>query len=190
MESLKNNIAHFNTRCKASLFLQPETSETNGKGLLKFNAWQFSLASKIQPVLIETRRPVFNIAISTIDSSYWSNLFYYMFSPMTVYRIRFLPSVEKKAFSDDEFCNKIQLDMGKSLNVTATQYTAKDMKEYQKRYVIEQQRIQNVPVRNAQMAVINAEIQRMGRQVKEVLPMVPLNVIYRDLGNCYNNLLN
>lgn len=55
------------------------------------------------------------------------------------------------------------------------------MKEWQKRYRLEQQQLRSVQAVNSNNSV-NPEIHRMTIQVREVLPHVPYNVIYKDLG--------
>lgn len=52
------------------------------------------------------------------------------------------------------------------------------MKEWEKRYKAEQVRVR--PVQTTAVTV-NPELHRMTMQVREVLPVVPYNVIYRDL---------
>lgn len=62
------------------------------------------------------------------------------------------------------------------LGLVVTRHTASDKAEYEKRYLSEQNR--PIVVRSS----YTPELQRMARQVGEVLPYVPHDVIVRDLG--------
>jgi ancient ubiquitous protein 1 len=62
------------------------------------------------------------------------------------------------------------------LEVAVTEHTASDKAEYEKRYLLEQS--QPIIVRDTPAS----ELQRMARQVGDVLPNVPQDVIVRDLG--------
>lgn len=67
-------------------------------------------------------------------------------------------------------------------------FSATDVAEWEKRYVLEQRRARMVhsPTSSSiSLTQNNPELHRMARQVKEVLPMVPYNVIFKDLGNIY-----
>lgn len=61
------------------------------------------------------------------------------------------------------------------------EYSAADLLEWEKRRAEEQQRQQVYEQINSLASNINPEIMRMARQVKEVLPMVPDDVVYKDL---------
>lgn len=54
--------------------------------------------------------------------------------------------------------------------------SASDLLEFEKRHLVERQRPPPMP-----RPTIDIEMRRMATQVKEVLPHVPLNAIYKDL---------
>lgn len=60
--------------------------------------------------------------------------------------------------------------------------TAADLLEWEKRQLVEQQRAPPVP-----RPTVDGEVRRMATQVKEVLPHVPLNAIYKDLSKFGGN---
>jgi ancient ubiquitous protein 1 len=91
--------------------------------------------------------------------------------------LRYLPAVVKETGqSDVQLAEHAAKLMAADLGITATVHTASDKAEYEKRYLLE--RSQPIIVRNTP----TSELQRMARQVGEVLPYVPNDVIIRDLG--------
>lgn len=95
-----------------------EESSTNGKALLKFNSQYFKFFQKVQPLCITIKRPLLNIAISTLGSTYMNDILYFMFSPFTNYNIKFLPSMERKSLSEDEFADIIRQNIASDLKVS------------------------------------------------------------------------
>ena len=90
---------------------------------------------------------------------------------------RFLPSmVKEENENDSQIAERVAKILAADLGIVATQHTASDKAEYEKRYLLEQN--QPITVR----ATSSTELQRMARQVGEVLPYVPHDVIVRDLG--------
>ncbi|GJQ70740.1 hypothetical protein Trydic_g673 [Trypoxylus dichotomus] len=96
-----------------------------------------------------------------------------------VYKIKFLPAVEKKGLLEEVFIDKVRQNIADDLKVELSNHSAADLKEYVKRYRIEQQR--NLSTQNQTTGTINPEIHRMSIQVREVLPLVPYDAIYKDL---------
>ncbi|XP_044754309.1 lipid droplet-regulating VLDL assembly factor AUP1-like [Coccinella septempunctata] len=178
-ETFKKNIMLIQSHEKSPLFFSPEGQVTNGKALIKFESNPFSLTNKVQPICISIERPLLDISISSLGSSPLVDLFFYMFSPLTNYKLRFLDVLEKKNLTNEEFAEIVRQNIATGLKVETVSYTAKDLIELEKRLLIEQKRIRseqalsnpgNIPV-----------IRRMARQVKEVLPHVPYDAIYSDL---------
>jgi ancient ubiquitous protein 1 len=66
--------------------------------------------------------------------------------------------------------------------VETPEFSAADLLEWEKRQLTEQQTAPPVP----RPAAVDGEIRRMATQVKEVLPHVPLNAIYKDLNKTRN----
>jgi ancient ubiquitous protein 1 len=78
--------------------------------------------------------------------------------------------------SEAQFGERVAKLLAADLGVVATQHTASDKAEYEKRYLLEQS--QPTIVRTSS----TSELQQMAHQVGEVLPYVPRDVIIRDLG--------
>ncbi len=68
----------------------PEGATTNGRvGLLKFSSWLFTLDLQMQPIFIRaTRPPPINISTSVLGSRWWSDLFWFLFVPFTIFNIK------------------------------------------------------------------------------------------------------
>ncbi|KAG5887830.1 hypothetical protein JTB14_022688 [Gonioctena quinquepunctata] len=165
------------------LYFAPEGKPTNGKALLKFKTYPFEFTSKIQPICISIERPLLDISVTTLGTSYSSDLFYFMFCPITVYKLKFLTPLEKKCMPDTDFAEIVRKDIASALKIELTDFTSSDLAEWEKRTLAEEQ--QRAQIRNVNRA-INPEIQRMAYQVKEVLPHVPFNIIYNDLCSTRN----
>ena len=183
-ETLTAEIKQFLAANKnRTIAIQPEFSATNNRcALLKFNTWPFSIESSVQPVTLEAWRPEFlDIRLTSIASSWWTDVMWFMFVPCTVFTVKFL-KVTKNA-NPDAFVREVEEEIANNLKLKTSTHTVSDKTEYEKRYIMEKihHRIsQNVSSPGSQM-VANIEMQRMTQQVSEVLPLVPHNVILRDL---------
>lgn len=118
MEAFKKNVSELISEKKIPVYFRPEAKLTNGKGLLKFKEYPFSFSSKIQPISIEVCRPFLDISVNTLGSTYWQNVFFFMFSPCTIYTLKFLPALEKKNLSDAEFAEIVRQNIGAALKVS------------------------------------------------------------------------
>lgn len=161
------------------LLLLPEGATTSGRaGLLKFCSWPFSA---VQPVAVTVRRPqVADAAVTTISSTVWSDLFWFMFVPFTVFTLKFLPPILRGEEEDeDSFSKRVQEVLASVLGLQATNFTARDKAEWIKRRKLE---LEHQPMARSQTSSGGSvEMQRMISQVAEVLPRVPHDVIARDL---------
>ncbi|XP_060535791.1 lipid droplet-regulating VLDL assembly factor AUP1-like [Cylas formicarius] len=181
VESFKKNIEVLFTKKRIPVHFCPEEKPTNGRALLKFNSKYFQFLTKLQPICVTVERPFLNISVSKIGSSYLSNVLYFMYSPVTNYKLKFLPSLEKKSFTDDEFAEIARQNIASELKIDTSNFTAADLTEWEKRYLAERQRQTQNRANDSYGRRPNPELLRMANQVKEVLPHVPLNVIYNDL---------
>lgn len=120
LEELKKSIAAYFVEDTTSVLFQPENRITNGKAVLKFKDWPFGFINEVQPMYLQLRRPIFDISVRTITSSYWSDIFWYLFSPWTVYNVCFLPVVERDDATDTEFAEKVRRDIAAGLQVNNT----------------------------------------------------------------------
>ncbi|KAF2883254.1 hypothetical protein ILUMI_22924 [Ignelater luminosus] len=187
--NFKKSIATTITERTVPIHFQPESKQTNGRAILKFKTWPFGLCSQVQPVCIEVNRPFLDIKVSAFDSAYWTDTMIYLFSPCTNYKLRFLPTVAKMNLPESEFAEKVRQDIANGLKVELSEYSASDLLEWEKRIrdVLRREReeMQQRPS-TSNVPTSNVEVQRMARQVKEVLPMVPFNTICTDLMKTWN----
>uniref|UniRef100_A0A1B6G5A6 Lipid droplet-regulating VLDL assembly factor AUP1 n=1 Tax=Cuerna arida TaxID=1464854 RepID=A0A1B6G5A6_9HEMI len=175
------NLRSHLSSCTAPLLLQPEETPTNGRvGLLRFSPWCATVAPTVQPVCLQPWRPL-EITTSTVSATFSTDLFWFLFSPVTVFRIRYLPVVKRQeGESDEDMADRIAQSIAKELGLVSTKFTAKDKLEYKKRYLVELSR-SSITHSSQSAPRINYEIQRMASQVAEVLPYVPYDAIIRDL---------
>ncbi|XP_050303142.1 lipid droplet-regulating VLDL assembly factor AUP1-like [Anthonomus grandis grandis] len=182
-DTFKKNLESISKEKNVPIYVCPEEASTNGRALLKFNSKYFKFFQKVQPLCITIKRPLFDLSISTLKSTCLNDIIYFMYSPFTNYSIKFLPSMEKKCLSEDEFAEIVRENIASELKIEATNFSSSDLSEWRKRQIVEERRRQldraNMQYLNNRMA--NPELARMAAQVKEVLPHVPVTAIYNDL---------
>ncbi|NWZ97489.1 AUP1 protein, partial [Nesospiza acunhae] len=194
------------------LLLFPEEAATNGRaGLLRFSSWPFSILDEVQPVALQVRRPL--VAVSVADSSWITELLWTFFVPFTVYQVRWMPSVPRRADErSEDFALRVQELLAVELGVVSTRITAADRTEHMKRLRHTAQRLpfapggdpgcgtsawalllrgSLVPPSLPRGAPEDVRVVAMAQQVKEVLPHVPLEVIRTDLvqTNCVDTTI-
>uniref|UniRef100_A0A8C3U5M6 Lipid droplet-regulating VLDL assembly factor AUP1 n=1 Tax=Catharus ustulatus TaxID=91951 RepID=A0A8C3U5M6_CATUS len=178
------------------LLLFPEEAATNGRaGLLRFSSWPFSILDEVQPVALQVRRPL--VAVSVADSSWITELLWTFFVPFTVYQVRWMPSVPRRADERvEDFALRVQELLAMELGVVSTRITAADRTEHMKR-LRHTARLQRPAARPRAppslpgAAPEDVRVMAMAQQVKEVLPHVPLEVIRTDLvqTNCVDTTI-
>lgn len=183
VNSLKKHVADSDV----PILIFPEGTMTNGRvGLLKFTSGPFALNLPIQPVLLKVAAKTFiNISPSLAGTSAWCDFLWLLFVPYTVFTLRFLPPMEKtEKESPEEFSKRVQYAMAAALRLTPTVYTYKDKVEYAKRLQVSNGGSSVHPSyrRERAQASPSPGLNRMAKQIKEVLPAVPMNVILQDLG--------
>ncbi|NXY25654.1 AUP1 protein, partial [Atrichornis clamosus] len=195
VDSLKEYSTH---QGNPPLLLFPEEAATNGRaGLLRFSSWPFSIMDVVQPVALQVRRPL--VAVSVADSSWITELLWTFFVPFTVYQVRWMPSVPRRADErSEDFALRVQELLAMELGVVSTRITAADRTEHMKR-LRHTSRLPftpggsqpRVPPSLPRGAPEDVRVMAMAQQVKEVLPHVPLEVIRTDLvqTNCVDTTI-
>lgn len=181
-ETLIANIKQFLSTSTYSVTVQPEFGTTNSQvALLKFNSWPFSIETSVQPVAIKASRSEFvPVHLTSLASTWWTDVFWFMFVPYTVFILKYLKI--RRNPEHEILVREVEKDIADALGLQTCSHTVSDKTEYEKRYrtrIFSNAR----PNRNApnSQVIHSIEIQRMVRQVSEVLPLVPHNVILRDL---------
>ncbi|NXL93305.1 AUP1 protein, partial [Alectura lathami] len=188
------------------LLLFPEEAATNGRaGLLRFSSWPFSISDAVQPVALRVQRPL--LTVSVADSSWITELLWTFFVPFTVYQVRWMPSVPRRAEElSEDFALRVQELLAVELGVVSTRLTAADKAEHVKRLrhtsllpfapassqpLAARPRVPSSLSGAGSFAPVDMQITTMARQVKEVLPHVPLEVIRTDLAqtNCVDTTI-
>ncbi|XP_037833270.1 lipid droplet-regulating VLDL assembly factor AUP1 [Kryptolebias marmoratus] len=181
------------------LLLFPEEDTTNGRaGLLKFSSWPFSLTGSIQPVALRVTRPF--VSLSTLGSSWLTELLWTFFTPCTVYHVSWLPPVSRQdGESAQEFANKVQELLAGELGLVSTKITKADKAEHMKRKRHSVPQTATIVTSGSiglgfmapSLGTDERRIAKMAQQVKDVLPHVPLNVITKDLAktNCVDTTI-
>ncbi|XP_027864422.1 lipid droplet-regulating VLDL assembly factor AUP1 [Xiphophorus couchianus] len=181
------------------LLVFPEEDTTNGRaGLLKFSSWPFTLTESIQPVALRVSRPL--LSLSTVESSWLTDLLWTFFSPCTVYHVSWLPPVSRQdGESTQEFANKVQELLAIELGLVSTKITKADKAEHikRKRHSVPQTTTSatsgsiGLGFMAQSLGSDDHRIAKMAQQVKDVLPHVPISVITKDLAktNCVDTTI-
>ncbi|CAH0694345.1 unnamed protein product [Spodoptera exigua] len=166
---------HFAESPSKPVLLQPEGGPTNGKGLLKFSEWPFPVGNKVQPVAISVERMFTNVTVHGAEGAAgaaaaggvfpWWDALWFLWSPLTVYTLRLLPSLAPHDEAD--LAASASDAIAEALQIEKTEFKWEDLCRGRRRVV----RRREVP----------PDVTRLARQVKEVLPRVPINDILRDL---------
>ncbi|CAH0398586.1 unnamed protein product [Chilo suppressalis] len=169
---------HFADGSSKSVLLQPEGGATNGKGLLKFTEWPFQIGNRVQPVTITVERPFTSVTVhrscDTREQFPWSDALWFLWTPVTVFHVTALPSLERHDDNDAAFHQRIREAIAQGLGVEMTEYRWEELGQ-----VSGPSRVRGA--REARAVSAGSELSRLAAQVKEVLPSVPLADILRDL---------
>ncbi|XP_076381647.1 lipid droplet-regulating VLDL assembly factor AUP1 [Megalopta genalis] len=182
-EDLITDIKQFLLTSRENIVLQPEFGTTNSRvALLKFNSWPFTIQPSIQPIAIKAWRPEFiPIRVTSLASTWWTDVFWFMFVPYTVFTFKYLKV--KRNTDSKVLVRETEKDIAATLGLKTSSHTVADKAEFEKRCIMERTRMRRLNRRNSpnSQVIHSIEIQRMVQQVSEVLPSVPHNVILRDL---------
>ncbi|VVC94697.1 unnamed protein product [Leptidea sinapis] len=174
---------HFAESPNKPVLLQPEGGPTNGKGILKFTDWPFSIGNRVQPVAISVERPFTNVTVhKDADAARrfpWRDVVWFLCSPVSVLTVTALPAMERNDESDATFSARLRHTIADALKVETVDLSWEDL-----RLACLPRRAGNsAPGAGHSRAMGNTspELARMAARVKEVLPNVPVNDIIRDL---------
>ncbi|KAL7975864.1 hypothetical protein Chor_011779 [Crotalus horridus] len=199
LESLKGYCSQ---GANPPLLLFPEEATTNGRvGLLRFSSWPFSIVDTVQPLALRVWRPF--VAASVAGASWVTELLWTFFVPVTVYQVRWLPSVCRQAEETrEEFALRVQELLALELGVVSTCLTAADKAEHLKRLhhhlpasrpppAPRQPSVGRPQVSRSGASMEDMHLIGMARRVREVLPQVPMAAIRKDLAqtNCVDTTI-
>lgn len=184
--TLIRNTEQFIKESKSSILTFPEGASTNGKvGLLKFSTWPFSLKHPITPIAITLKRPfITDISPSVLGGRWWIDLFWFLFVPFTVFKIRILKTeFQGESESLKDFTDRIQKIIANCLRVESTKYTSVEKFVYAKQKLLVEDTDTTIQVLNRSLSQssIDLDLNLMLRQVRDVLPYIPNHIIEADL---------
>lgn len=116
-DAFKKNVTDFLADQQTPVHFMPEDKITNGKALLKFKTYPFSVTNRVQPICISIERPFLDLSVTTLGSGYWIDVMFYMFSPLTNYKLKFLPSLERKSLAEAEFSEIVRQNIATTMKV-------------------------------------------------------------------------
>ena len=138
LRSLRATIQRsFEQTSDLKIFISPEGTINNGKGLFRFQKFAFSLDKPVYPVVIRVIAP-FGIKIATTSTnrslSHICDYAWLLFLPYLKFELKFLPpQVCENYESPTDFANRVQIMIADSLGIPATMLTSKDKQELRQR---------------------------------------------------------
>ncbi|XP_045766508.1 lipid droplet-regulating VLDL assembly factor AUP1-like [Maniola jurtina] len=161
---------HFTEIPIKPVLLQPEGGPTNGKGLLKFTDWSIPIGNRVQPLAITVERVFTNVTVhrpnDKSDVFPWWDALWFLWTPCSIFTLKLLPAVDRMEDSDQVFAERVRQALADALQIEVTEYTWEEL---------------NRGPRVRRRAAIQSEVMRRARHVKEVLPLVPLKDIVKEL---------
>lgn len=187
-DALVVNIKQFLASTKSNIALQPEFGATNNRvALLKFNSWPFGVEQAVQPVVLKAKRPEFvDVRLTSVASTTWTDVLWFMFVPYTIFTFKYLKV--RRNTDQEVLVREVEKEIADELSLQTSTHTVSDKNEYEKRYLREKVQNRGIQSRGSttQQVGNNNEMLRMAQRVNEVLPMVPRNVVLRDLSKTRN----
>ncbi|XP_008471028.1 ancient ubiquitous protein 1 isoform X1 [Diaphorina citri] len=178
-----SKLKSFLCRTEAPIVLFPEEETTNGKkGLLKFSSWPVSACNCVQPVILSAHRPITSISLSPIPSSWYSDFFWSLFTPCTVYTIKFLPVMKRaQNETDEDLMSRIEACIACEGRLSPTLCTPSEKYELEKRLV------RALATQNSGARRYDSRMYAEAQRIREIFPNIPLNAIVRELGRSHGN---
>lgn len=163
------------------LLLHPEGATTSGNlALMKYGSWALELNGTVLVAGIQVwRLPILPVAPSVLGASWAADLCFMLFSPITLFTIKYVGKISRKeSESSEEFGVRVQAATASALNLNTSNHTVADKVEYMKRLAREAAAATN--------PMLSPQVHRMAQQVQEVLPHISLDQIKRDLVHTQN----
>lgn len=170
-------VRNENNQCISRFLLFPEKDPGSGQALLKFDEEYLNISPNVQLATIKCKRPL-PVLLTTAESSSCQDLLWMFFSPLTIYTF----TVSKEIFiqgpseTQTEFATRLGKKMAQFLGIECSEYSVSDKKHHLmnlKKMSISQHR--------TNLGDIPPRIIDMMRQVQEIVPHVPEDVIIKDL---------
>lgn len=163
------------------LLLHPEGATTSGNlALMKYGSWAFELSGSVLVAGLRVWRvPLLQIAPSVLGASWAADLCCMLFSPVTVFTVRYIGELKRgESETAEEYGARVQVATAAALNIQTSNHTVADKVEYMKRLARE--------VAASSNPLLSPEVHIMAKQVQEVLPHISLDQIKRDIVRTQN----
>lgn len=131
LRNLRSDIqSHFDRDPELRLFISPEGTIGNRRGLFRFQKFAFSLDKPVYPVATRLSVP-FGVRIATVaPSRTWSHVTDYLwtfFLPSLAFELDFLPAQQRlPGESPADFGDRVQRLVADRLSIPASHFTPKD----------------------------------------------------------------
>lgn len=177
----------------------PELIATNGEyGVLKFDQKPFNLNKimdqntqeqveiGIVPIVLKANRPVISFSLNWLGSNDLINIFFLLFTPVTIYNVQMFPEQNlKPGESSEQFADRIQKLI--ATNLVCSNLDRENMRQMWKDYeknqqeqqeLLEQRReVANRQYYQTQATFQAAEVNRVAAHVKNVLPDASVDMV-------------
>ncbi|TKR75692.1 hypothetical protein L596_016946 [Steinernema carpocapsae] len=178
----------------------PEGAVTSGRrGLLKFSTWPFEAADSVQPVVLKINRLFFpDFAPSALGSIWWQDILYFLFAPMSVVTIHWLPPVHRRTAnaaagdqveeSVEEYTSRVAKIMAEHAGFVATNLTSEDVVDAAKQRMeqLEREREEREVAATSKAhrssgKISNFQLDEWAMKIKQTNPQIRIHAIRDDL---------
>jgi 1-acyl-sn-glycerol-3-phosphate acyltransferase len=126
-------VRHLDKETSKTLVFFPEGWDTNGKGLLLYQKFLFSVGLPIVPLALKVHVPLLPVVPGMLGSTILKEIFWLFFVPCYVYDITVLPS--QSALNNEDavdFARRVQQLTADTLKIPATSWSKKEVLHYRK----------------------------------------------------------
>jgi 1-acyl-sn-glycerol-3-phosphate acyltransferase len=177
----------------------PEGVCTNGRrALLKFDPKPFDIELEgltVKPVCLSVHRPFLPLSINYLYSSDFLNMLIIMFSPITIFNLRFLPKQTKQSNeSSVDFAERVRALVANEARIESSEYSYENLNGICNKYLRllkeeasarqtqqTSQTSQNTQLKQNKSSMSFDDISRIALQVKDILPDASFETIQRHI---------
>eukprot|EP01105_Mastigella_eilhardi_P025865 TRINITY_DN7199_c0_g1_i1.p1 TRINITY_DN7199_c0_g1~~TRINITY_DN7199_c0_g1_i1.p1 ORF type:complete len:359 (+),score=96.15 TRINITY_DN7199_c0_g1_i1:18-1094(+) len=125
-EDLRDLIRTTLKTSKLPILCFPEGCVTNGKNLLKYHKFLFSLGEPVQPISVRVTRPV-PVHMDTLCTPVWHNIIWLCLVPWQTWHVKILPAqFPREDETPEQFADRVQSVTSQALGVSATSHMKAD----------------------------------------------------------------
>ncbi|VDM54107.1 unnamed protein product [Angiostrongylus costaricensis] len=143
-----------------------------------FSSWPCEASSRVQPLAVRISRPLFSVSPSVLGSTWWADVAWFAFVPLTVYHFNWLPVMERgDQEAAEDFSKRVEFCIAEQLGLKVTNLTHVDAIEAAKRFL--HSRTASTSVKKGMLDI--RTLDDIAMRIKQSYPSVSILDIRMDL---------